>query len=279
MEETQTKILTIINEYHDNENMFFRQVERELFLKDIIMPPTQAHLIDLVHRFSNILVHSHLYDAIITFAHGEKFHTLGEANPRLIYNCVVWIYTLDSVIPALENDDSVQEVLTDKWNQKDTTKHFLGYKSASKYFKLFKNDYDLESIAMNMNLMELTVTNLFSANMSNVYDGCFLLHDTKNPSSHWINTYWLLNLAFACKQTFNLGVVCTLLFPALVESSGKQWVQRRLLSLKMLDALNLDIHEESDANYWDLSEVEAHLQTHLKMTSRKLMKTNNFVSL
>lgn len=279
MENAVKWLSSLVVDHYDYDNEFFHVIEKELFLHEVVKPPKREDLVNIIAQCADNLKQSHLNDAIITFSKGTKYQKLSEANPRLVYNCVVWLYVLEQTTRALEADEVVEEVLTDKWNQKETTASFLGYKSASKYMKLFKNDYNIESLTMNMNLMETTLTNLFSANFSNVYDGCYLLQSTVDPSSNWVNTYWVLNLAFACKHTLSLGVICAMLFPSLVQSIGKVWVQRRLLSLKMLDALNIDIHEASDANYWDLEEVEVHLQKHLKLTSRKLMKTTNLISL
>jgi hypothetical protein len=272
-------LTSLVVDQYDYDNTFFHMVERELFLKGIIHPPSSEALVNLISQTADTLRNSHLNDTIITFAGGEKYRKLAEANPKLLYNCVVWLYILEQTILAIETDIVVQNALADKWIQKETNPPFLGYKSASKYMKLFKNDYNIESLAMNMNLMETTLTNLFSMNFSNVYDGCYLLQSTSDPSPNWVNTYWVLNLAFACKHSLNLGIICGLLFPSLIESTGKVWLQRRLLSLKMIDALSVDIHEISDANYWDLDDIEEHLQRQLKLTSRKLMKTTNLVSL
>lgn len=279
MERSVEWLTSLVVDQYDYDNTFFNIIERELYLKGIVHPPHQDALVNLINQTADTLHHSHLNDAIITFAGGPKYQKLAEANPKLLYNCVVWLYALEQTTLAMEADEVVCAALTDKWTQKETAPPFLGYKSASKYMKLFKNDYNLDSIAMNMNLVETTLTNLFTANFSNVYDGCYLLQNTTDPSPNWVNTYWILNLAFACKHTLNMGVICALLFPSLVQSTGKVWLNRRLLSLKMADALSVDIHEVSDANYWDLDEVEDHLQRHLKLTSRKLMKTTNLVSL
>ncbi len=279
MDEAIKWLTSNVIDHYDCENTFFHMVECELFLKGIIHPPTSDALVNLIVQTNDKLRNSHLNDAIITFADCGKYQKLANANPRLLYNCVVWLYVLEQTIMVIESDNVVHSALTDKWVQKETTSSFLGYKSASKYMKLFKNDYNVESIAMNMNLMETTLTNLFSMNFGNVYDGCYLLRSTSDPSLNWVNTYWVLNLAFACKHSLNLGIICGLLFPSLIQSTGKVWLQRRILSLKMIDALSIDIHEVSDANYWDLHELESHLQRHLKLTSRRLMKTTNLVSL
>lgn len=279
MEQSVKMLTSLVVEQYDHDNTFFNLIERELSLNGIVHAPQQDALVNIINQVAETLHHSHLNDAIITFVGSAKYYKLAQANPKLVYNCVVWLYTLEQTTLAMEADESLQTVLTNEWIQKDTAPLFLGYKSASKYMKLFKNDYNIDSIAINMNLMETALTNLLAGNLSNVYDGCYLLQNVTNPSAKWINTYWMLNLAFACEHTLNLGVICALLFPSLVQSTGNVWINRRLLSIKMVDAVSIDIHEVSDANYWDLHEVEAHLQCHLKLTSRKMMKTTNLVSL
>lgn len=279
MEETEEWIISVITEYHDNENAFFHTISRELFLEDIVKPPDLEEIVNVVVQTIDALRHSHLNDAIITFTSGEKYRTLGEANPVLLYNSVVWMYILEHATLVIEADPEMKAVLADKWIQKKAHKPFLGYKSALKYMKLFKNDYNIESMALNMSLIETNLTNLFSANFSNAYDGCYLLQNTGDPSPNWIHTYWILNLAFACKHTHHMGVICGLLFPSLIRSTGNVWLNRRLLTLKMVNTLSIDINEISNANYWDFHEIEAHLQRHLKLTSRKLMKTSNVVTL
>ena len=272
-------LLSLLTHHYDESNTFFHIIEQELFLTDLVFPPSYQDLENIIRQTAGILQNSHLNDAIITFQQGSKYETLAKANSLLIYNCIVWLYVVEKTILLISSDKLLQSALTDKWVQKEASSSFMGYKTASKYMKLFKNDYNVDSIAMNMNLMETTLTNLVNANFSSVYNGLRLMQKTTDPTQNWIDTYWILSLAFACKHTLNLGVICALLIPSLIQSRGNEWLERRLLLLKMVDALSIDIHDVSNANYWDLDEVEAHLQRHLKLTSRKMFNSKNSVSI
>jgi hypothetical protein len=280
MDELHKYLIHVVDVHHEAYCDIFNSFSTELFLEGIIAPPRQVDLIEILSRTKDTLENSQLYDTIITFEPNPKLMQLANANKNLVYNCIVWLYVLDSLVIVLEHDDHLKDLLVDKWNRKTMVKTpSLGHLSASKYFKLFKNDYDLCSLTIQMNLIEMTMCNFMKASLNNVYDGCYLLKNSMSASPQWIHTYWMLSLAFACNETHDLSIVCALLFPALVETSGKDWMERRLLSIKMVDALTFDLHEMSNSNYWDLDDVGAHLQTHLKLTSLKLMKSTNLVSL
>lgn len=261
-------MLSILNKVIDSEyNLdYYHKITKRLELQDSIVPPTKDMLCAHVSTILDLILQSCIGDTLLIFDNWKKYELLVEHNPKFVFMVIIQIYIIDEGVKKLLQQETETQKFELIFLDLISERKIVGYKSAIKYFSMFKKDYKLTRIFTQMNIIERGIIEACELDFRSIRHE-FLLWKYDAPTQLWMDICLVRNIIFVTKQN-NVAGLAMLLFPTLLSSNYNTFNDILLLGIRLNEAIGDDLHLET--NCWDIRDIHIVLQTYIELNIYKI---------